>query len=449
VETISPRGSAEPITVPDASKSLLVRHLPTGEIGTQLELATKLLRNSLIDEVFDDALISTYISSSHAPLVGTVIRGTIPLFPGSSLVRESETAPEPILSSTPNDAINTLSQSYSVLASARKINLFFSSGWDSRVELAQILQFVPAERIELFHFDENEESTQIVREVSDLLGIRLTLLGSFQGLRPMTPEELDRASGGALTAEPIVRPTVYFYGAVMRDFKSPETVWVGFTPWELKGRYLDRIPMLPPDQHGELWRLRPVRPEGRLGNGKVAEESLRHQHETWRRIYGSTAHLVDDQRQDYANWALSYGLSYSNRMRVLSPLSLIPIGAQIMRAKVFWGLPREQKTGHSFQRKLLHELLPELRTVEVLSSSDSSSKPTRKKAFPASDSTLSAVTLHYNQLLEQLMGSAANEPQSKILRGLDTLSNQRPAAEHITARQLGLFILNCARRARL
>lgn len=435
--------------MPDASKSLLVRHTSTGEIGTQLEIATKLLRDASIDEVFDEALISTFLSSSHAPLVGTVIRGTVPLFPGSSLDEESETAPYPIFSRTLNEAIDKLSQHYARLVGVKKINLFFSSGWDSRVELAQILQYIPSDRIELFHFDENEKSTQIVRRVSDLLGLRLTLLGPVHSLRPLLSEELDRASGGALMAEPIIRPTVYSYGAVMREFTSPETVWVGFTPWELKGRYVDQIPILPPDQHGQLWRLRSIRPEGGLGKGEVAKTSLRHQQETWRRLYCSTAHLIDDQRQDYASWALSYGFSYSNRMRVLSPLGLASISAEIMRARVFWGLPRAEKEGNSLQRKLLLELLPELKLVDVLSSSESSAKPKKTRAFSASAITHSGLRLHFNQVLAELEGSAANEPASEIVRGLNILSNQRPEAKQITASQLGLFILNCVRKARL
>ena len=435
------------VVAPDPADKLLVVNRLTGEVGTAAELAISALQAGSIDDVFDSDLIATYLESSHSPLVGTILRDTIPLFPRSTLSFDSslgfdgltELLDFDISNVGIEDAVQGLANHYQDLQLARRVNLFFSAGWDSRVELALVLQWVAPERISLFHFFENADATIVVRRIAELYGLRLVELDPLESVTRASGISLDLLD--ALALEPVWRPSIPAFHEILRANMSHEEEWLGFVSWGLKGRYNEATapPLKAAEIGGNLWRLRAIEPVPYLSSTTGRLRSMRHQNNTWHRLRNLTRDWPGDVALDYANWSLSDGFAYSHRVRVLQQFGLRVVSGRFDFAKTFWSLPRAMKSNNTFQKRLLDILSPHLSQIPVLSSSDGAKRDNTTRPLQSQIREFLQIDTQARKDKVRHRGIVANSRTFRLLQLAKKSSNTTSA---LSGYQIENFILS-------
>ena len=432
----------EALAVPEPSVAILMKSCITGKIGTQFEIARHHLHDLPIDQVFSQGLIGTKMASSHSPLAPTILRDTVALFPGTSLEKGSLRVPnlDGAPDWQPDDAVTQISEAYGELDKSKTVNLFFSAGWDSRVELAFLLQHFDSTQIILFHLYENDESLSVVREIAKTLSLELRTFRAEE-VRETAFSQLPPSLWDRLLEEPFWRPTIPTYGSLLAG-KGINDIFLGFTPWELKGRYASQLPPHPPeDTSTPLWRLRLIRPSREVVGTAERGYAINHQVDTWRRALTVTSDLRDDIRQDFANWALSYGFSYSMRMRALAPLGLTQIQATWNCTVPFWRLERRHKEGTNFIKFVLESLDPDLLGAAVISSSETAAGGLSSGTNWLENILRSIVTNQRNEVGERGIRKIAD---SSVIEMLSNVGRNSPSKQtKLTALQIEGFIYKC------
>lgn len=434
--------------VPDSADKLLLFDLEGGQPVSPLEHAQSGFAKFALDDVLDISLIATYLTSSHSPLVGTILRDTIPLFPASVATyagrNPSGTLQEELVLARRGlqleEALELLVQKYQVLEDASRVNLFFSAGWDSRVELASILRFVAPHRISLFHFDEGAEASKVVNQVAERYGLGLVELGSIEE-QTRAVGAMSRGLSAALDQDPIWRPSIPAYFEVLQadSADTAETRWLGYGSWGMKGRYEVSLPRSTADIHGNLWRLRPISPSQRFSSETGQLRSTNHQSRTWARMLSLTSSFPMDVAQDYASWALSDGLAYSGRIRALRERGLTVVSGRFDQVSIFWGLEPSAKLGNTFQRYFLKYLLPEASDIPVLSSSDGPKREDSTHDLRRLTVELLDADLATNEKLEQHRRVLKN---SQVMALLQEAKKSSSTIAALGARQIERFILS-------
>lgn len=410
------------------------------------------LSGANVDDVLDLSQVIVRITLQNAPLSPTIVKGIKHLLPGAESNDEKglevidPKITRPAIS--PTELIETMVDAYRRVPSPSKITLFTSAGFDSRLELALILKTFPETEIELAHFHESSDASKTVSQIAELKGLKLRLLDPSV----FRHQFLSTGTNLAMVAEePNWRISVPQYLAATTEFLQSGSTVLGYTPWELKGRYEPRMPSHPGEIRHGMWRLRLVDPGEICDREADRKKALDTQVAYWRRIFRVTGSLQESRKMDYANWALGYGNTYSHRMKLAREMGLSQVNGTSEILFQFARIPQRIKMGSSLIRTLIELIDPELSQIPIFSSSErfprSPQTPDWAKNASQSDSELE---VHLEKLESTLREnvSYADFERSKVWRFLDRVASERPGNRaSLTSRQIRVFTLMAAKNS--
>lgn len=410
------------------------------------------LSGASVDDVLDLSQVIVRISLQNAPLSPTIVQGIRHLLPGADSYDEKglEVINPKIArpSISPAELVETMVGAYRQIPSPSKITLFMSAGFDSRLELSVILKTFPETEIELAHFHESSEASKTVSQIAELKGLKLRLLDPSV----LRQQFLSTGTNLAMVAEePNWRISVPQYLAATTEFLQSGSTVLGYTPWELKGRYEPRMPAHPGEIRHGMWRLRLVDPGEICNQEAERKKALDIQVAYWRRIFRITSSLQESRKMDYANWALGYGNTYSHRMKLARAMGLSQVIGTSEILFQFARIPQRIKIGSTLIKTLIDIIDPKLSQIPIFSSSErfprSPQTPDWAKNASQGDSELDAHLKKLEVALRENV-SYADFEKSKVWQFLDRVASKRPRNRaSLTSRQIRVFTLLAAKNS--
>lgn len=314
----------------------------------------------------------------QAPLTPSILKDCLVLPPRSRLSVPKSTAERSVsdlgglfssqiapVSGSREDLLEVILSEYeTVTQSADRVGIFTSGGWDSRLELAFIVEATRRRgtKIDLLHLQHNEIENEIAREIATRLGCGLVEFS--------LPETLARYQAAASQDElraiselPTWRPTIPLYKTVTRQYlqERGDRV-VGYGPHSLKGRQYDLALGHRPPNEG---RFRIIGMD--LGGAQKSVATLEGQYSVWDNLRRVSATWDEYAQRDYLDWVLTL-FSYGHRVwpQIIGDIHQVSNRSVIVER--FMGLKPSEKKGISFARWALKRLLPSLLDIDLVSS---------------------------------------------------------------------------------
>lgn len=250
------------------------------------------------------------------------------------------------------------------MSESRRIGVFMSAGWDSRLELACISHAYDPNRQEivLIHLCDGPEDLSIVQSLAGVMGCALEVhnreeltvdflkLGDFSRYR----SQLDEL--------PTWRPSIPANHVAARRFiAAGGDIVMGFAPHSLKGRqydisFSDALPV-----KGLFRVISDVNAENIVEFEQV-------QRKTWSNLRSICSDWDEFAQRDYLLWVLHNGFSYSHRCWPRINPEIITVNNDPTLVSDFMGLDQKFKRGTAFVKRALAELCPEFLNIPLRSS---------------------------------------------------------------------------------
>lgn len=343
---------------------------------------------------FSQAAIAIRQQLGQAPLAPTILENTqvlppcaeVILFKGRgtaisqnsvSLIQPTRTDSEELIKVMLNEYREILHRK--VVYDKRKVGVFLSGGYDSRLELAAMLCLQEELRfdLELFHIATRGVECRIVQEIAEAVSCPLHLLDARELTEWFFLDDQFLQQWNALKRLPTWRPSIPMYYAAARFavVKTGCSCVVGYAPHSLKGRQYETTyqEASPPDSG--LFRV--VNPE----IASLVRVSRELQMATWRNLLALSREWSDGARHDHILWALHNGFSYSHRNWPVFGDQIVTVNNRKRITTSFMGLGESQKRGTTFVEFALKNLKPELLDISLASSTGERSSPIRKGEF--------------------------------------------------------------------
>lgn len=320
----------------------------------------------------------------QAPLVPSILRDTFTLPPLARLTVGVQAVGKPKLplsvgaeitsliapiETTPRQFLSNLKDRYQlILAGISRVGVLISGGFDSRLELALVLEAVRGSGtvVDLLHIFHNEQELRIVRDISRRLGLELIVEFPERLLREWGAKREYLSIREELDLLPTWRPSIpRFAVAAAKYLKGQGDALIGYAPHSLKGRQYDLPLTQSPPQEG-LFRA--------VGLDPTASENkenrvFRDQQQMWRIIRSIADSWDEFAQRDYLLWVLHNSYSYSHRNWPEITGGLIqPIINHSDVVAQFMGLRPEEKVETTFVLWALNELRTDLTRIEFASS---------------------------------------------------------------------------------
>ena len=345
--------------------------------NNEMELCKFYLKHRAVSSEITEPNIALNLKRklNHAPLVPSVFN-QIKVCPPASLLMNPHTTNgeggELIFKSAfvegttkADDFSDFLIQEYAnAMEGKNEVHLFISAGYDSRLELALIIAASGGRIALVLHsFYENECTSAIIRQIARSVSSDLI----FHEMRDMTDEGMSNTTIlNSMLESSSWRPTIPAYSQVVinalkhsEDGSLKTSIFFGFTPFELKGRYQNMISQ----NRGQ--RLRYLL----SGTSETHSLEIRMQEELFRIYEKSNPFTSISSEIDFLNWSISFTNSYSHRIRILQQFGLNCPLAGFDVAQRFFNLPEDEKYDVTFIVRALEILNPRLLQIDFLSSS--------------------------------------------------------------------------------
>jgi hypothetical protein len=329
--------------------------------------------------VYDSEALAIRSVLGQAPLAPTILADTSVLPPlstlrvgsstpnfqigGTSVEVTSRVVPKP---SSRDELLVEMMELYRrKTQSHKRIGIFVSAGWDSRLELACITRIAEDDDKEctFIHICDDPEDLRIVQAVAKSCNVPLDVYAATALDQEFFGSGSDYELSSKLNALPTWRPSIPRYFLASRHFlEGVDGLVVGWAPHSLKGRNYD-VPLTDVPPSGGIFR----EVLANWGSPRPLKDT-NIQRRTWRNLRTVVSGWDEAAQRDYLLWVLHNGFSYSHRNWVDITPEITQVNNDPLLLSRFMGLQPDEKKGTSFVEFALKRIRPGLLEIPLRSS---------------------------------------------------------------------------------